>query len=397
MAAFTGLENLIVEAVEYSNADAIVQMAEPERLQELHCNLAKQNSTAFAPDQNQLAFLESLYDRLRELHEQTKDEHLTFLRDGQLTVARHRCWVFFNYVLLKFDRPFADYHFEDTLIDLHYRNIVQQCHCPAECINDHTEYESFLGADTPKCPPLVPCLAVSELNYMGLFDTYLKSLPTCKQEEERIFFSIMKFMRLYTSIRVVVLDNGGSQRRPDATLFLRVLGECFRGLTEVRILCPNFGVGFYEKLVDLESVNQTLDRLTIWEAYPYAPLIDIRAIVQRLPRLHRLSTNLASKQQMIESFEKMPLSATYEFTFTLGAEPADSYRCEIRNSDNYEWLLIVKLVNGETANESKLIADRFPLDSLIRFFNKPQNTPITSHWQDALRQRPQISQKSVSI
>ena len=140
-----------MEAVEHSNVDAIVQLVEPERLQELHCTLAKLNSTAFQPSQDrgqdQLAFLEDLYGRLREAHERTKNEHLAFLREGQLTDDRHP-EVFFNYVQLNFSRPFADYHFEKPLIDLHYRNIVQQ--------------------DLP----LVPCRSVSELNYLDLFDSY---------------------------------------------------------------------------------------------------------------------------------------------------------------------------------------------------------------------------------
>ena len=119
----------MLDSADRSDADLIVHLAEPSALRQLHCNLQRMNSTEFRPDQerdpNQLAFLERLYERLREAHEHRKIDPLDVLAEGRLTDG-NRLELFFNHVLLDFRRPFDDYHFAETLCDLHYRNIVEK-------------------------------------------------------------------------------------------------------------------------------------------------------------------------------------------------------------------------------------------------------------------------------
>lgn len=358
----------MVVGAERSNVDALVQLAEREGLRELHFNLLAMNSTEFKPDSdsNQLAFLERLYERLQEVHERTKKDHLDILREGKPT-NDDRIEVFFNHVQLDFGEPFAGYYFDEPLIDLHYRHIVL------------------------KGSPLVPCRSVSELNYLGLFKNFLQLMPGGEVQEAKTVFSILKFLRLYPSIRVVVLNNLGTKKGegPNPKLFLDLLRDCCRSLTELRVLYSDFEGDFYTDLVKVKSVSQTLDRLTIMEACPSRRLVDFGALLGRLPCLHQLTTNVASRETMIEAAGKMAYASAFEFTYWEGTEEADFYCCEIRRADGDDYVLVVRRICRDDRPDLLVYNSRLSLRLMAEYFDKPENAYITQHWHETLK-RPKL-------
>lgn len=368
---FTGLVRLMVEGVERSNIDALVQLTEYEQLLELHCNLFKLNSTDLKPNDNQLAFLERLYQRLRQAQDDAKTEHLVILREGK-PVLDDRLEYFFNHVQLDLAIPFADYHFEEPLIDLHYRNIVQ------------------------KGVALVPCRSVTELNYLDLFKNYLHSMPGSEVQEAQTIFSILKFLRLYPSIRVVAINNAGSRTGPNPRLFVDLLKDCCRALTELRIQYCDFDADFYIDLAQVRSVSQSLDRLTVMGACPSRRLIDLDSLLDRFPRLHQLTTNVCGREMMIKVAGKMQFASSFEITFWEGTEEAAFYCCEIRKADGDDYRLDVRRIMRDDSPELRVYSSRLPLHSLAAYFNKPGNAYVTAHWHDTLKQPKLVVRSKVS-
>ena len=200
--------------------------------------------------------LQSAYSYLTDLSEQKQ--------------LRPHLNVYLQGVRLDLTRPFADYHFDKSLIKQHTEN-----------------RKSGLTVQ--------PCYSVSSTNFADVPENY--KLPENPDEATQRYD---RFHELYPNIQVVKLI-GSLGQHPTADLFLDFLRTC-KGLTGLVIESSELvDADFYRKLASVESCR-TLRTLKI--AVEVGAHVDLTKVLFEscLPSfsfLRRFETNLTSLSQML--------------------------------------------------------------------------------------------------
>ena len=234
-------------------------------LKHIYCNSQPLDSTSYTPDPIDVFEFARLYENLQ-----------VFLLYGHLT-------VYFNNVPLERDRLIEEYHFERNLINCHYYNFV---------LGDR---------------PLVSCKSVTQCSYLDLLDDTFDVNRLIEQSPTTLF-------ELYSNIRVCVLDNSASQRAIDPEPFYSFLLRC-DALAELKICNSGFPAKWYDRLAaeDLKSLDY-LNKFVLSESVGYAGCLTF-GFLKRFKYLLRFSTNLATRQRMVELVREMPTLGTFGFQF----------------------------------------------------------------------------------
>ena len=221
----------------------------------LYINAKKLECTSFKIDQ--LKHLMLIYDRLAELSKQKQlGPHLN---------------VYIHGVRLDLTRPFADYHFDKSLIKQHTEN-----------------RKSGLTVQ--------PCYSVSSTNFADVPENY--KLPENPDEATQRYD---RFHELYPNVQVVKLI-GSVGQHPTADLFLDFLRTC-NGLTELEINSSKpVDVDFYRGLANVESCRSTLRILKIATGAHHVDLTKVllESCLPSFSFLRQFETNLATYENMLE-------------------------------------------------------------------------------------------------
>lgn len=324
-------------------------MGEIAGLQKIHLNLDKITTTYYRPTPDQFELLNAFYNYLQQ------PDHPT-----QTVAVKADLEIFIHGVKIDLKRfEFADYKFDLPLVDVYEHNHVY---------NDLQ---------------LEPCQSVSAVRYLELPD--ILEYATVDNEPDGVEYCERRFaglMHHFPNLRVVIVQNREGVRLGPRS-FLAFLSLC-RSITELCLDCAGFSVGFYDRLVDLESLR-TLHKFALVEPFGHASVLTDFGFLDpdRLPQLRWLRTNLATRTVMLDCvFKKMQMSADFEFQFYDLRDTSLCYFLRYRKLDGDRWELRVQLESFREEDEfsRELYNGVLTYDALLLLLSQSKNWYFTSHW-----------------
>lgn len=386
---FPNLRCLEINGVQEITMLRILQFACDDighRLSKLHCNLDRLTHTAYRPDAAGLAYFERLYGCLKNAN------------------VKHDLEIFFHGVRLDTKLEFADYRFNEKLVNVYHHNHV---------INGLK---------------LAHCRTVRCARYMDVLDTFFGRGPHRDEAQRtKLNYGLLRFSQVFSNVRIVVLDNEHTRRQLIEPLsFLQFLKHC-RALTELSIRFSGFPADFYPLLAEVESLK-TLSGFFLSEPLAYRSTERINfAFVGRFEQLRRFSTNLAIASVMFDLVAEMPVSAEFRFRFWNPLEGFAFYHCKIvrrlpvgeaekdvvkdvvndvvkeavkkaakeaekeaeekeaKKEESSMYELTVRLKDTrDQSSQRELHHAVLSGDELRNFFARQENLSITSHWLDSV-------------
>ena len=369
--SFPKLRSLEINRIQEVPTLRILQFACDEighQLRRLYCNLERLTHTAYQPDETGLAAFERLYVCLRSAN------------------VNPNLKIFFHGVQLDSRLEFADYRFDEKLINVYHQNHV---------INGLT---------------LAHHRSIRCAKYLDVLDTFFGRGPQRIEQWGKRNFGLLRFSQLFSNVRIVVLENERGRRQLiESEPFLNFLKHQ-RALTELSIRCAGFPAGFYSRLVEVESLV-TLDGFFLSEPLAYRSVERVNfAFLSHFRRLYRFSTNLAVASVMFELIAGMQESAAFRFRFWNPLEGFAFYHCQVRRlcaekitksakveseeeTDSqplYELAVQLKDTR-DPRSQSELYRSILTAEELRDFFDQPANLKITSHWLDGVAEYSQTT------
>lgn len=263
MLLFTELTTLRLNQAQLTNFLDVSKLLQYRKLEQLFCNTRRLEHTSYKPNETEVKYLECMYQQLeiRSLYPQLQ--------------------VYFNHVPLTSNKQFNDYHFERNLANAHYHN--------------------FVPGDTA----VVPCESLTKLYYLDLLDDTFELGRSIDKE-------ISKLFELYCNIRVCVLDNSNGHGPVDEDSFAILLSRCDM-LAELTICNSGFPAAWYKNLHKVSALRNLI-KFSLSESIGFAGHVKFE-FLSHFKHLLRFSTNLATRQEMIDLVQQMRVLATMAFQF----------------------------------------------------------------------------------
>lgn len=331
---FEHLETLVINCVQWVQLDITAKFAVGELglLQQLHCNLARLDSTNYVPTGQDLERLHNVFRTIKR-----------FRRAGEIP-------VFFHGVRINFDKKFTYFHLQERLMKAHYHNFVTN------------------EIDLPACPSVVKFnfLDLHEVSQRGEFGDMRFNRMTNRVESRTISFA-----ELYPNLQKIVLEEDEEHKTSQMDYF-DFLAGC-RALRELQLNAPGFPKPFYDRLSRLDSLR-TLTGFYLIEP-PDTPIRLDFDFLQNWSYLRHFCSNLSCKSVMIKLVQRMPLKSQFIFLF-FSLSQEFHVTVQKRNDSQLEILL---------ADETKGFEIRRTVDcqDAANYLNS-QKPSYFSHWLDEL-------------
>lgn len=372
---FSKLRDLVVEDIEHSDLEAILQITYQKQLKRLYLYLGGVTRIDFQPDKNQLKFLKLLYarlrarelikpaDRFRELIAKTDDEEF-------------KVDFFFNGVKLDFEQEFDDYQFGEKLINVHHRNVVTQAKL------------------------VTKCRSVEEVDYLSLFEEFFETKtnpPEKCKERVRLSFKFWKLVQIYPCIQCIRLINRDMEPL-DPDLFIEVLKHS-RAIRELHIRGSRFPATLYDRLADISCIKYTLVTLVHSDSYSYDLRLNYRRLLTDVfKHLTTFWTSHATRRVMLELIEQVPRIRNWVFRFWNSSMTPTSYYeiqlvrlrmkapgfayDELDDDDMPFYSLTIEFFDfGVIPNLNYTVKTKKTnsVSGLTEYFNRQENSLITAH------------------
>ena len=344
------LQNLLVlvlNRIAHSSA-AVLSIAKGEVLPllvHLYLNVNKLGCTSFQTNKDQ-GRLESIYRDLA-----------SFSRYNRL---RPHLNLYIHGVLLDLTRPFADYHFDRTLIVQHFRN-----------------RENGLAVQ--------PCHSVSSTNFADVVTTYgfgrSDAAEAAANPLDAANERYARFHELYPCVQVVKLICPlGLHPIPD--VFFYFLHTC-KGLTELEIRSSVFSNAFYDRLITVPSC-QTLRILTLFSLRGEVDKHIDFGFLTGFTFLRQFHTNRATRANMVQVVENgLTVGQEVRFSFSKHYLTVHVIRIWKISDDTYKLVVLEWKHNSSVYTEGSTQGS-LTLPALLDYIQGAEADEFTRHWLDDL-------------